>query len=151
MRCARRLKRCRGTFPVLALLSFGCGQAPLAPEAQGPACQSMLAPVGDAFACRVAELTEGSHAIDVDHRYTVSLEFKPDGRLKRYSELRMLTELTDEARPAPDCVARSLRALEVEPGEQGASMALGIRYRSGVSPRAELRDGRCWLTVGPAP
>ncbi len=135
----------------LAALWLGCGPAPLAPEAQGPACAAMLAPVGDAFACRVAELTEGAHAIDVDHRYTVALEFKPDGKLKRYSKLRMLTEITAEARPAPDCVVRSLRALRVEPSEAGASFELGIRYRKGVTPRAEQRDGRCWLTVAPAP
>ena len=136
---------------VAVVVCLGCGPQALAPEAQRGVCDALLPQLSDDFACRVVELTGGAHAVDVDVRYTVDLHLAPDGRVERFRGLRPLAGLTDRVAPAPDCVGRSLLALHAAPRPTPALVPLGLWYRRGATPRAGVRDGRCWVTLNPLP
>ncbi len=130
----------------VALGLLGCGPAPLIPERQVEVCQALVEQVTDGFGCRADELT--SHASGVDQRYTVEVQFQPNGRVARYRELRARTEtVMDGAGRAPDCVARTVAGLHARPYETEFLVPIGLRYAPEVTPRAEMRDQRCWLTI----
>jgi hypothetical protein len=134
------------------LWTLGCGGAPsasdLTPQQQGPLCESLVTQFSGDFACRAEDIRAG-HADAAAARYLVELEFAAEGKLVRYSGLRMDGALTDARREPPACLVNAIRNLKLAGAPSALRVAASVEYQPKAKPRAALHRGRCALVVAP--
>ncbi len=134
---------------LLTLALGGCGPhfSKLPAAEQEAVCKPLLQQIGDRFGCTTGQILMGLHATDVNHKYTATLHFAPDGRLDRFTELR--PHENNRQQQAPGCVSRALQSLNIEPRPKGISIPVRLHYRARTPPNAEAYDDRCVLTLPP--
>ena len=152
-RLAPVLRFCVLTTLVPALLA-GCGgtHASALPftEVRG-LCEALLPQVTGEFACRMDEL-QASTRTGAEPSYDVetSAEFRTNGHLDHFSDLRASGPSADPTLGPADCAARALRRLQVPERADALTMRLRLQYRESEAIMAAASvqpDGQCTLTI----
>ena len=114
-------------------------------------CEALLPQVSGEFACRMDELVAPTRT-GAEPRYDVEgqIEFRADGHVERYRELRATGPAADPQLGPADCAAHAVLKLTLPARPDALHLPLRVQYREGeaVTPAAAvLPDALCALTV----
>lgn len=128
---------------------FACGGAPtladLPPDARPTVCQAFAAEPATGYGCR-AEDVPGVRDARV---YLSEVEFRADGRMKRFTGLRpKVDDMTAMSAKPPRCVDGELKLLRTDP-PQAMVVPITLRYRAGTQPgrASRFEGGRCVIDI----
>lgn len=144
----------RGLAVVVLVASAGCGgtRAGSLPFTEVRAlCEQLLPQVTGDFACRMDEL-QASTRTGAEPRYDVEAvaEFRTNGRLDHFSDLRASGPSSDPTQAPADCAAHAFRRLQVAERADTLTMHLRLQYRESDALMAAASvqpDGQCTLTI----
>lgn len=139
---------------LLPALLAGCGgtRASSLPftEVRG-LCEALLPQVTGEFACRMDEL-QASTRTGAEPSYDVeaTVEFRPNGHLDHFTDLRASGPSADPSLGPADCAARTLRRLQVPERTDTLTMHLRLQYRESEAIMAAASvqpDGQCLFMI----
>lgn len=134
---------------VTPLLFAACGGAPtladLGSGAQAPVCQAFAAEPKTGYGCR-AEDVPGFRDAPV---YLADVEFRADGRMKRFMGLKAkVDDMTAMHAKPPRCVDGEIKLLRTSP-PQAVVVPITVRYRAGTQAgrASRFEAGRCVIDI----
>lgn len=142
------------SLPVISLLLVvpaltACGGAPtlsnLPPDARAAVCRAFAAEPGTGYGCRAEDVP----SVRDTPVYLAEVEFRADGRMKRFTGLRpKVDDITAmQARP-PRCVDGEIKLLRTDP-PQAIMVPITLRYRASVQAgrASRFEADRCVIDV----
>ena len=131
--------------PLLAACGGGPTLAGLPPTDQAPVCQAFAADPATGYGCRAEDVP----TIRDTPVFLATVEFRADGRMKRFIGLRPKVEgITAMPSAPPGCVDGEIKLLRTDP-PRAVRVPITLRYRAAeIAGRASRFDGdRCVIDI----
>lgn len=139
----------RRILPLPVLLT-ACGGAPtladLGPTERAPICRAFAEEPSTGYGCQAEDIP----GLIRGKTYVATVEFRADGRVKRFFDLKERRKaLTDVPEAPPRCVDGELRLLRVDP-PRAVTVPVELTYHGGSAPTrtSGLRGPACFVDIG---